>query len=1235
MAFGKPQFQYRDIGDTVVKEIAALVSRGESFVVLGPQGAGKRYLFELLERRWERECNAFYNVSFGTSEEMPADCYFGTNSITDERLATEILTKACHLDESVSNLIEWDAAMRERWEADKVPHLLLATNVDGMSKDLGRQFLGLLRGLVQDRVLIAGVTGESNLVDLVHGPTSEFNCTHQFVVHAHDEAHFELMLRRWMQIATLVWPEVESEKQKTLNKLYRLTGGDIVLLRLVMFCISERRIHHGKDPGSEPFELGVAQIPNDLANTFLVPVGGVVPFRRAVRCVEADERSWAQLRHLINGVSCYVQDDVPTSLELAGLARRDSKLQLRWASSYAEVFAKRFFTPTRLGDYHAASGQFKEAFLLYEQEHNRQLCRPLNDDDQLWFSRVVETAAGDFSRAASSKGQTNSEGYLMYMLRKAALLLLGVSEVTIYDANGREWIQANEAGDKLSCPPEELRSVLPLKKGTKLEDDNGRWIITQVPQGNRSAAILADQLVVLGSKEGAEMPKIRKRLVKRLLTAYRDAREHVLLVKSLNHRLTVRAEVLKVTEDILAKLGNESWRTPEILNHVGKRWVGPQLGIERIIFFLHSKSDAGEIKFQLAYDTRPNGGEKDNAQDIAARTEHFAKFLKHGTEEPLDLEQVRKETWCQALSITRPTTLFKMGIGGIMVVESNASDSLSGDLTEALSAAAERIASALLLDQKFGLLQGSLNSMTSPTLILDSRYRVRMMNRVAIDKLGLNPGLNSRAGWQDKPETLEELGCKLQVATKLRSSLTDEHSIQYFDTLTSDMPGRWLSDTHQLRGWDNKPDGWFLHIRDRALILSSFDLMKMIEGATDVHEAMMRIAEGFRDVRLASDVKIRLFVRDPFNDQVLVSHFSHGSCPEEAASFNRGDYKLYADQDVQGWSALAKGEPLVFRWRPNDPEGIARTQRGLVYRSVRTTKWSDKFGKTDGYFWIDFPLIASGRKYGKLTLQFTSGDGEKLTPEIEAMLRGLSFVIGSLMERLQKDVELKSQMKEAAEHALAQTAHTLVAKLAGISSYVGRYRLRAERGSADTHDISDQFEDYYRTLVASLRRIKDRIGPIKLSPTKCDLATIIDFTLNESLGEHNWSWGNGSKPVLLGNWDKIHMGNVFAELAQNSLDFAAPGRPLHVTVEALAGAESSNQLTIAFADNGMGVADEHKSDIFDALVSHRELVGSVSHGVGLNYVARVVDALGGKCVETGVAGSGARIEISMPTPIFH
>lgn len=187
MPYATPNFYYLPIGDALVQSLCEHIERGESFVLLGPRGAGKRYVINLLNAALEIQNRALLVAAFGK------------HSITaDEVEAVKVLAAACGIAESLNSLGEWSEAILRR-SSSEAPIRLAATNVDGLSKALASAFLTHVRTLTQERRLIVAITGESNLIDLVHGPNSAFNCVHQYVVQSLDRRHFGKLLAKWMR----------------------------------------------------------------------------------------------------------------------------------------------------------------------------------------------------------------------------------------------------------------------------------------------------------------------------------------------------------------------------------------------------------------------------------------------------------------------------------------------------------------------------------------------------------------------------------------------------------------------------------------------------------------------------------------------------------------------------------------------------------------------------------------------------------------------------------------------------------------------------------------------------------------------------------------------------------------------------------------------------------------------------------------------------------------------------
>jgi hypothetical protein len=1221
MAFGTPSFRYRQIGDAAFLEIAELIERGESTVILGPRGAGKRYLFALLRRRWGRQQRPFHRVRFD-----------GRDLICREEDAVDRLVGGCDLTHCDARTFEqFDTLLREQRRENL---LLMVSNVDGLSRDLARRFLATLRGLVQDRILTAIITGESNLVDLVHGPNSEFNCAHQFVVHARDRKHFRIFLGRRLRLHQFVWPRKISEARRLVDTAYRLTGGDIALLRAQIWCASDDRMHHLKSPPKKPIPFTEEHLAAGLMELHLIPAGGLAPFHYAVDCVESDRESWLILHYLLLGVPWHAPDNSPTPLELSGLVRRNELdyNRLGWASIYAEKFARGYFTERRMGDLFASIGDWARAFGWYEKVSAPERMRPLNDEDVLALNRVFDALTIELNRIASGPAGRERIVELKELLRLACRDIFGLSEVVFWRRIGGQWTPERPTESNTGMARQVALAAQTAEESAEgCFDDGACWAICS---HRREDGLSPEEAVVVSADPSSLFPS-RRRALLRLLAAFRHAWEHASLVAAMHARLAHRRILLSITQESLHGLGSSDWSVRRVVQHGAQHLVSPEVGVTRAVVFLRHRGDEPE-KLQLAWDTSaPATDQLPNPISDAL----LVATLRQSEATAFNAQQA--EAWSRFVMNRFDGPVVAVPLGerpglegkqGVLVCEIAREDDITRDMLDGLGTFGARLGIAVELARKFTFLQDSLDSMIDPTLILNAGRQALFLNEPAKGNFGLS--IDTK-GWLPRPTTLAALGMSPAVTTTLTKMLSPQKCVVRVDDLTDKMPGVWLGDVHPLNEWNGEPAGWFLHLRDRAFFFKAFELMRAIEQADTVEGALRTLARKMTDFRLGKSIKLRVFVIDPDRPEVLKSFNSAGLDAARAAAFARGAIEISRDRHQEGWLAILESHSIVFRWQPDHPEGKGHTNRGLRYRSVHRTNYVEQLQKSRGDFWVDVPLFIAGAPFGKLTITLTSEDGERLVAEINELLQALSFVIGELIERLHRDFTFRANLKASADEALAQTAHNLVSKLAGMPSLIGRYRLHEEERPS-LKPVNDDFGQYYEHAVTTLRRIKDRVGAIRLETQFCDLADIVERALKTVIsdGAISWSW-EGGKPCLMGEWDPMNTENVFIELAHDSRVFAHPDRPLRVIVNA--SIEDANtpkeKVRLTYRDNGRGVPDDRKEAIFTLGTTFREQVRVPGSGIGLHYVRRVVAARGGTIVETGVPGEGARFEFVLPTHV--
>lgn len=110
--------------------------------------------------------------------------------------------------------------------------------------------------------------------------------------------------------------------------------------------------------------------------------------------------------------------------------------------------------------------------------------------------------------------------------------------------------------------------------------------------------------------------------------------------------------------------------------------------------------------------------------------------------------------------------------------------------------------------------------------------------------------------------------------------------------------------------------------------------------------------------------------------------------------------------------------------------------------------------------------------------------------------------------------------------------------------------------------------------------------------------------------------------------DELHIGNVFANIIDNSLKYVNTAPEISITVRHEAG-----EVVIIFSDNGIGISQTDLKNVFDAY--YRVPTGNrhdvKGFGLGLSYVKRIVALHKGKISISSKTGLGSSIELRFPS----
>ncbi|MGE9293872.1 MAG: sensor histidine kinase [Puniceicoccales bacterium] len=108
--------------------------------------------------------------------------------------------------------------------------------------------------------------------------------------------------------------------------------------------------------------------------------------------------------------------------------------------------------------------------------------------------------------------------------------------------------------------------------------------------------------------------------------------------------------------------------------------------------------------------------------------------------------------------------------------------------------------------------------------------------------------------------------------------------------------------------------------------------------------------------------------------------------------------------------------------------------------------------------------------------------------------------------------------------------------------------------------------------------------------------------------------------------DATLVNQLMLNLIDNAIKYRSPERSLSLRVS---GATGKGFIRYTLADNGIGIAPDHQTDIFD-IFNQINPAESTGEGLGLSICSLIVNKLGGRIYVESVAGEGAAFHIEIP-----
>lgn len=302
-----------------------------------------------------------------------------------------------------------------------------------------------------------------------------------------------------------------------------------------------------------------------------------------------------------------------------------------------------------------------------------------------------------------------------------------------------------------------------------------------------------------------------------------------------------------------------------------------------------------------------------------------------------------------------------------------------------------------------------------------------------------------------------------------------------------------------------------------------------------------------------------------------------------------------------------------------------------------TQPWHER---SQTYGWragASFPLFRMGKVVGALTLYADANDyfGKEETDLLDDLAADISFTL-ELLDTQAKKAELEAALQKSLDQLVAANLdlerfseiywHDLQEPVRYVVS-MAQLLERHLHGKLDGHAA-----ELLSMLISSAKRIGQLNRDLQAysqtrrfqpPPGEIDSQEVVRYVCDELrpvIEQAKAKVAFGDLPTVWASQAELR--EVFMALLSNALKFAAPDRPLEITITAEA-EEDGWRFTVT--DNGIGIEDAYLEKIFGLFVRLNGSAVYPGSGVGLAICRKIVERLGGRIWATSLFGQGTDV----------
>lgn len=243
-------------------------------------------------------------------------------------------------------------------------------------------------------------------------------------------------------------------------------------------------------------------------------------------------------------------------------------------------------------------------------------------------------------------------------------------------------------------------------------------------------------------------------------------------------------------------------------------------------------------------------------------------------------------------------------------------------------------------------------------------------------------------------------------------------------------------------------------------------------------------------------------------------------------------------------------------------------------------------------------------------------------------------IIGAVM--VETDITGLIEVDRLKDEFFSMAAHELRTPLTAIRGYTQILERRVDSPDPLTTKaiitLRDQEDRMERLINELLDVARIESGQLDFRYSELDLVELLERLVTDISHAHETHVVSlqAEPAAIVGTWDRDRLEQVFSNLLTNAVKYSPDGGS--VRVSATWSGRSSDPVSVAVTDDGIGIAPEHVPRLF----ARYSRVGDPDHfrqsglGLGLYITKQIVDSHGGSIAIQSQPGQGTTFTVSLP-----